>query len=161
MKKRTGKNREGGFTIIEIVVVMILMFVVLYPLCRVIASSLESTNNEQHLTHCAFLAQLKIEETRTRANCYSTPTAGGVNCPEVPGSHDDFGRNFNQNPCTFPYPFTLYKCRVEYGNSGVNRLKYMQVRVWYDANNDNVYDPNNNEPQVFLETLLASRPPNW
>ncbi|MFA6450287.1 MAG: type II secretion system protein [bacterium] len=157
-------NSQGGFTIVEILVVIVLMFVVLYPLGRVIASSLESTTNEQHLTHCAFLAQLKIEETRTSANCYTNHTvAGGVNCPYDGTSHNDFDQDFNQNPpaCSFPAPFTLYKCIVEYGASSQTRLKYIQIRVWYDRNDDNVYDVDNNEPSVFLETLLTQRPPLW
>ncbi len=153
---------QGGFTIVEVVVVLILLLVVIYPLGRVIASALESTNNEQHLTHCAFLAQLKVEETRTRMNCYTNHTiAGGVNCPEAVGSHNDFHRNFDQNPCTFPYPFTKYKCTVDTGNSANARMKYIQVRVWYDLNDDDIFDQENNEPQVFLETLFTIRPPNW
>jgi type II secretory pathway pseudopilin PulG len=162
---------ESGFTIVEIIVVIVLMLIVLYPLARVVASAIEATTNEQHLTHCAFLAQLKVEETRTRLSCYTNNTNSppDTNCPFAPGSKNDFQRNYTQNMhgapasglCTFPYPFTQYKCTVDNGNTNINRLRFIQVRVWYDTNNDNVYDPDGNEPSVFLETLLTERPPLW
>jgi prepilin-type N-terminal cleavage/methylation domain-containing protein len=168
MNQITSKNRllrsQQGFTIIEIVVVIVLMLLVLYPLARVMASSLESTTNEQHLTHCAFLAQMKIEETRTSANCFTNHVAAlAVDCPFSSGSMNDFNQLLSQTPpaCTFPAPLDGYKCKVEYGDAVLSRLKYIQVRVWYDRNNDNVYDPDNNEPSVFLETLLTQRHPSW
>lgn len=163
MKKLFGRTpSQKGFTIVEIVIVIALILLVIVPLARVIASSLEASNEQQYLTHCAFLAQLKLEEVRTRANCY---TNGGADCP--PSFTQDWGFEevFTQNPpCDFPFPFTKYECTVEYVSSTRSPLmdgdiKTIQVRVWYDKNNDDTFDPAEGEPDIFLETQLAERAP--
>ncbi|HOO56006.1 MAG TPA: hypothetical protein PLN69_04235 [bacterium] len=164
-RKCAGCGNQSGFTIVEIIAVIGLLLVVILPLAKVIASSLESTNDEQHLTHCAFLAQQKVEEVRTRANCYTDLAAG---CPVSAGS-DDFSQNFNQSyfpsvaPCSFPSPFDDYKCTVQYDsiNGTGGRQKTIQVRVWYDKDGDNIFDADISEPDVFVETRLTLRSPAW
>ncbi|HOC93080.1 MAG TPA: prepilin-type N-terminal cleavage/methylation domain-containing protein [bacterium] len=157
----TRHNGSRGFTIVEVVVVVVLMGLVVYPMARVVASSLEASNNEFRLTHAAFLAQMKIEETRTRAACYST--AGPI-CPE--GGPTDFTADFNSTPttgdplCLFPAPFEDFKCTVQYYNTGgAGFRRAMRVRVWHDTDEDDTLDAD--EPSVFLETTISKRPPDW
>lgn len=169
MKKLFGRTpSQKGFTIVEIVIVITLILLVIVPLARVIASSLEASNEQQYLTHCVFLAQLKLEEVRTRANCYTNKVGDpATKCPITQTSSDFNTALLNQSPpCDFPFPFTNYECTVEYVSStreaGIaDRLKTIQVRVWYDKNNDDTFDPAEGEPDIFLETQLAIRPPNW
>ncbi len=156
-----------GFTIFEIITVIVLILVVIYPLARVVSSSLETSSEEQHLTHCALLAQLKVEEFRTRTNCYSNQTAVS-DCPDpaVVGATptQSFGKLFaTPPPCNFPFPFNQYECSARnYFRTGTaNRLKVVQVRVWYDKNNDDVFEADQSEPDVYLETQMAARPPHW
>jgi type II secretory pathway pseudopilin PulG len=171
---------EAGFTIVEIVFVILLMFLILYPLARVVANAVEHTTNQQHLTHCAFLAQLKLEETRTRLSCCTNGNIAVTSfCPNGAGigggTHNEFtsGFNYNQNPpnayagncalspltcCKFPAPFTQYRCSVQTGNTPTNHLSYIQVQVWYDLNSNGRPDVALNEPNVILETLLTERP---
>jgi len=159
------KNRQSiiwnnsGFTIVEIIVVIILIMIAIYPMGRIIASALESTEDEQHMTHCAFLAQLKMEETRTRMDCYSSPAASA--CPG--GGPSDFNMNMDQTPpCNFPYPFSRYECKVvtkAIAGTG-NRQRYIKVRVWYDKIDDDVFD-SAMEPDVYLETRMTKHNPDW
>jgi prepilin-type N-terminal cleavage/methylation domain-containing protein len=165
-----GIRSQKGFTIIEIVAVLVISLVVILPLMKVVASSLEQSNEDQYLSHCAFLAQLKIEEVRSRANCYTNAAGAGAVCPVnivAPGG-SDFKENFSQTAaqCSFPAPFDKYECTVKYVSStrsaGISdRLKTIQVRVWYDKDSDGSFDSGEGEPDVFLETQLAIRPPDW
>jgi len=161
-KHSPGKSEnlsEKGFTIVEIVVVIILMLAVIVPAARVIASALEASNEEQYLSHCAFLAQMKIEKVRAGSNCYTDDVGAG--CPQT-GGGDDFTNDFSENAaaCSFPVPFQKYECTISDTQVafGLNDLKTIQVRVWYDKDQDGTRD--SNEPQVYLETMITSRPPN-
>ncbi len=161
---------SGGFTLVEIVVTIIVMTIVIYPIMRVMASALEESNDEEYLTHAAFLAQLKIEEVRSRASCYTDYGAAPVNGCPMSGTTSDFGRlnpaaaptlTENAAACSFPYPFQKYECTVDTGLvPGTNdALGYIQVRVWYDKDSNGTLDPK--DPDVFLETQIAKRPPDW
>jgi len=170
-KPECGTRSQRGFTLIEILSVLAIIFVVIIPLMKVVASSLEASNEEQYLTHCAFLAQLKIEEVRSRANCF-TNAVGGITCPinivAPPGSDFNETATLDETAaeCSFPPPFQKYDCRVSYVSStraaGMgNRIKTIQVRVWYDKDSDGVFEPDAGEPDVFLETQMAMKPPDW
>jgi hypothetical protein len=41
-----------------------------------------------------------------------------------------------------------------------DRVKEIQVRVWYDKDGDSTFDAGE-EPNVFLETAITLRPPAW
>lgn len=162
------KNFQAGFTIVEVVVVIFLMLVAIYPAARVIASALEASNEEQYLTHAAFLAQMKLEHLRATENCYSD--VGGV-CPNqlcddvsdpactFGGGTNRFSDDFDQAPanCTFPAPFQKYECNITDTNAAATFLKEIQVQVWYDKDSDGVWDAG--EPGVTLQTMLARRSP--
>lgn len=162
IQKRKAASAEAGFTLVEIVVTILVMAIVIYPIMRVLASALEQSNDEEYLTHAAFLAQMKIEEVRSRASCYSD---AGL-CP-IGGDTSDFDElgtgNLDETAaaCTFPYPYQKYECTVDTGLvAGTNNaLGYIQVRVWYDKDSDGVRDAE--DPDVFLETQIAKKHPDW
>lgn len=159
---------QKGFTIIEIVVVTFLLLVAIYPAARVIASALDASNEEQYLTHAAFLAQMKIEHLRATENCYSD--VGGV-CPNklcddvtdpactFGGGTERFSDDFSLTAanCSFPAPFSQYECIITDARAAAAFLKEIQVEVWYDKNSDGIWD--SNEPGITLQTMLARRTP--
>ena len=157
-KKMRGSRAQGGFTIVEIVVVIVLMLAVIIPVAAVIASALETSTEEQRLAHCAFLAQMKVEKARAASNCY---TDAGAGCPQTAGN-SDFSNDFSENAaaCSFPVPFEEYECTIDDTMVAwsANRFKTIQVRVWFDENSNGTRD--DNEPQVYLETMLTTRPPS-
>ncbi|MEW6201792.1 MAG: prepilin-type N-terminal cleavage/methylation domain-containing protein [bacterium] len=158
------RNSNDGFTIVEIVVVVIILGLLLVPVMAALVRALTISNEDEYLAIAAFLAAEKMEETRTRANCYTDTVPPG--CPEG-GTAKDFQENFNQDPppvgnCVFPSPFNKYKCTVDHSskNGTADRVKEIQVRVWYDKDSDNTYDAGE-EPSVFFETAITLRPPAW
>ncbi len=164
--KNPAARKQGGFTIVEIVVVITLMILAIAPIAKVIASALEASNEEMYLTQCAFLAQMKIEEIRSRASCYTTPGATDT-CP-ISGDSSDFEQDFTQTAaqCSLPSPFDRYDCvtatsfRVApSAGSDTGGFKVIQVRVWYDKDGDATFDAG--EASVFLETQLTQKSPDW
>lgn len=180
---RSGRENQSGYTMVEIAVVVFLILIAIVPAARVISSSLEASNDDLRLTHSTLLAQMKIEEIRARASCYSSRLTGG--CPEadedITKEDSDFEIDFSQTAaaCILPAAFNQYKCTVDtdwryqstgppdsfrdpaQGDPGVGwgGIKVIQVRVWFDKNGDNLFD--SDEPDVFLETQLAQRAPDW
>lgn len=153
------RKTEKGFTLVEIVAVVFFLGLLLVPVMATLVRALMVSNEVEYLTVATFLAVEKIEETRARVSCYSTVVN---NCPGdvAPIKHHVFDQAFNET-CTFPSPYAKYKCTVEYVKTNPpwsnNRLYEIQVRVWYDKNNDNSWDAI--EPDVFLETKIYSREP--
>jgi len=182
--KTEGKNirkerpqLDDGFTIVEIVIVMILIMLAIFPMMRAMASAMEASNDEQYITHCAFLAQMKMEEVRLKSLCYSDRNdCGGFpleSCCFIGGNDDsDFESGlglggFDEGPgaCGFHAGFANYKCQVvdklikapgQCMNQG-NCLKAVRVYVWYDKNGNNALDTG--EPNVLLESYLTVRFP--
>ncbi|MEW5945732.1 MAG: hypothetical protein AB1742_06000 [bacterium] len=149
--------RSAGFTIVEIVVVIIILGLLLVPVMNAVARALMLSNEDEYLAAAAFLAVEKIEEFRLRVNCYSD-IAGGCAGEGFQTADENF---YDQNPCTFPSPFDRYKCRLdsEFVSDPGNRVREVQVRVWYDRDSDNAWDAN--EPRVELETMVTMRDPLW
>ena len=153
------QNSNRGFTIVEIVVVVIILGLLLVPVMATLVRALMISSEDEYIAIAAFLAAEKMEETRTRANCYTDTLL----CPES-GTAKDFQFDFDQTAanCTFPSPFNKYRCTVDHSskNGTADRVKEIQVRVWYDKDSDNAYDAGE-EPSVFFETAITLRPPAW
>lgn len=162
-------HSQRGFTIVEIAVVLFLIFLIIIPMAYSIERSLRVSEEIYRANTCAFLAQQKIEEVRMRASCYTTdwgPPAP-INCSPS-GVRYNLLFNFSQAAaaCTFPSPFTKYKCRVVYGSAGAgfpvalaNYYKEIEVRVWYDGDGDNTWDAS--EVDVLFQTALTYHTPAW
>jgi type II secretory pathway pseudopilin PulG len=166
MKPGEPKTNNRGFTLVEIVVVILLLFMLLIPMWYSVDRSLRTSNEVYRLATCAFLAQQKVEEIRTIASCYTT------NSPPPPANYCQPANNyynfkytlFNAPPqsCTFPAPFQQFKCTLTYVSPIVSPgafFKEIEVRVWFDENNDDVWDAN--ESDVLFQTGMTYRTPAW
>lgn len=168
--RREGPNRtrEAGFTLTEIVTVVIFISLLLLPVVGTLLRAMSVSNDIERLSVAAFLAVEKMEETRLRGSCYSV--AG--QCPGVDADPtSNFVENLHQGEagdpdttCGFPAPYDNYKCTVDYYDSGrpgtaVDRLRDIRVRVWFDLDGDSAWD--SDEPDVWLENEMVIKPPDW
>jgi len=162
-KEKHKFSGEGGFTIVELAIVIVLLMLIIVPVVLSIDESLRTSNEVYRLTTAAFLAQQKMEEVRTRASCYTTDSGlpAPINCSPSNVRYNLLF-NFSQNPpCNFPSPFQDFECQVVYATRvGLNNyFREIQVRVWYDANNNNTWDAN--ESDVIFQTGLTYHAPAW
>jgi len=154
---------QKGFTVVELAVVIVLLLLIVVPMALSIDESLRTSNEVYRLTAAAFLAQQKMEEVRTRASCYTTDwgAPAPINCSPANVRYNLLF-NFSQNPpCSFPVPFQDFECQVVYAaRVGANNyIREIQVRVWYDQNNNDTWD--SNESDVIFQTAITYHSPAW
>lgn len=130
---------KKGFTIIELVVAVALLSVVLLPLVQMLPTMLKTNKNTEIMTKGTFLAEQKMEEIKSLIR--STTFGYG------------FTKNYTQSATSFPSPNATYKVIVA-DNQDPN-LKIIQVKVWYDKNNNNMID--SDEIPIILDTQICIR----
>lgn len=150
-------SSQHGFTIVEVITAVLIMTICLFPLGRMLMQILMESGDDQHIAVCAYLAVEEIETVRLRSECYTE----GSTCPTT-ATTDGWGAANIYNraaPCNYPAPFQRYQCAVQYKDSqgDGNNVREVMVRVWFDADDDKVWDAQ--EPDVILQTMLSKRPP--
>jgi prepilin-type N-terminal cleavage/methylation domain-containing protein len=155
--------RQRGFTVIEIIVVVILMALALFPIVRAIMIVLSESGDDQHQAVAAYLAVEEIEQVRALAECYTDSKVAGSMCPIV-SAQSGWGASGTYNrqaPCNYPAPFQKYQCTVQYSDSNAgleaSNVREVMVRVWFDADDNRAWATG--EPKVELQTMLSKRPP--
>lgn len=129
------RENPRGFTLIEILISVIVLVIALVPMAGVITRSLGSNVEIEYANRTAFLAQLKIEETKTLLFAY-------------------FDRNYSETAKSFPHPNNNFKYTIE--DDGDPIFKNIKVTVWYDRNGTG-NSPDSGEERTVLYTKVAKR----
>lgn len=169
-------KRNIGFSIVEILLVLILLAIAVVPIMFLVWKMIDTTTRAKHLTTAAFLAERKMEEIRYLSLCTSClagrclSTGKNViketpNCNNfVTGFCVDYDSTPPASTCSFSVPFDNYKCKiVDNMMPGIaNWIKEIQISIWYDYDSDNNYDKQTSgdvitEDGVTLETRITYR----
>jgi type II secretory pathway pseudopilin PulG len=112
MKESPDSNRpraRGGFTIIELVVVVFMLLIIVLTIMYSVERSLRTSNELYRMTTATFLAQRKMEEVMTRASCYTTGGQCPLNLAKAPPLQ--FYYDFKESFCSHPPGY----CAASYG----------------------------------------------
>jgi len=125
---------RNGFTLIEVLAAIILIAAALIPIMIITSQIIEKSLKDEHLTKVIFLAEGKIEDVkRSVINSFSTSADEAVT--------------------SFDSPDEDYKYTVS--DDEAFGIKVIQVRVWYDDNNNDTID--SGESNITLDTKVADR----
>ncbi len=126
---------EGGFTIIEVLLAIVIMSIAIIPLMQLFPQASLIANDTQQETRISFLAQQKLEQVKSQALGY-------------------FYGNYTESATAFPSPDTDFKYTVDYftasGDDG-NQIRSIKVRVWYDGNNNGIVDGTENLIELYTK----------
>jgi len=123
-----------AFTLIEVLAAIILIAAALIPIMIISTQIIEKSLKDEHLTKVIFLAEGKIEDVKRSV----------VN---------SFGTSADESATAFDSPDEKYKYTVS--DDEASDIKVIQVRVWYDENNNDALD--SNESNITLDTKVADR----
>lgn len=130
---------EGGFTLIEVLLALVILSIAIIPLMQIFPQASLISTDSQRETRIGFLAQQKLEQVKGQALSY-------------------FFGNYNESATAFPSPDSDFKYTVSYftasGDDG-NQIKAIKVRVWYDDNDNSIVDGNEN--MIELTTKVSRR----
>jgi len=127
-------NDKRGFTLIEVLAAIILIAAALIPIMIITTQIIEKSLKDEHLTKVIFLAEGKIEDVKRSI----------VN---------SFGTSADETATAFDSPDEDYKYTVS--DDEAADIKVIQVRVWYDDNNNDTID--SGESNITLNTKVADR----
>ncbi len=126
---------EGGFTLIEVLLAIVIMSIAIIPLMQIFPQASLIANDTQQETRISFLAQQKLEQVKSQALSY-------------------FYGNYTESATAFPSPDTVFKYTVDYftasGDDG-NQIRSIKVRVWYDGNNNGIVDGTENLIELYTK----------
>jgi len=125
---------KKGFTLIEVLAAIILIAAALIPIMIITSQIIEKSLKDEHLTKVIFLAEGKIEDVKRSVI-------------------DSFSTSADEAVTSFDSPDEDYKYTVF--DDEASGIKVIQVRVWYDENDDDVLD--SNESNITLDTKVADR----
>jgi type II secretory pathway pseudopilin PulG len=126
------RQREGGYTLTEVLAALVLLAFALLPVLKALISAQSTGTRSQEVTQALFLADKKIDEIRAGALAAFT-TDFSVSSEALGGS---------------------YLCTVQDGQES-SELKSIRVMVGFDTNDDGVLD--SGEIDAVLDTRIASR----
>jgi type II secretory pathway pseudopilin PulG len=133
------RNKEKGFTIIEVVFATFIAMPMLIIIMRIVPGMLKSIAQSEDLTKITLLAESKIENIRMYAKS-NNPLLG-------------FNTDYTEEPTAFSEPFQKYKSQITDTQS--ENKKLISVSVWKDKNNNNVID--SEESVLNLNTIITKR----
>ena len=125
---------KRAFTLIEVLGSIALLAIALTPLMYLLSKSLQQSRRSEQMVRVLFLAQMKMDETRA-------------------GVLSDYGTDRDQAGDFSSSGYDGYKYTVTDDNA--SGLKTLQVRVWYDADDDDAIDAE--EDRVTLDSKIADR----
>lgn len=100
-------EKQDGMTLVELVVVLILLVPMLLVILDSLERSMRTSDQVYRLTTCAFLAQQKMEEVRTRFSCYTNQQSDSSDGLVLKGCPPRYGITNNPLPIgnpACPYP---------------------------------------------------------
>jgi hypothetical protein len=130
-KKPVRKLLNNGVTLTEAVVSASLLFISIVPMIKGLTSGQVTSRIVQQKTQSLALAQLKLDEIRTR-------------------SISSFSTSFSESSVSMGGG---YRCTVT--DDGNASLKEISVSVGFDNNSNNTLDAD--EKSIVLKTLIAKR----
>jgi prepilin-type N-terminal cleavage/methylation domain-containing protein len=128
-----------AFTLVEVVAAAALAGVALVALMQIVPGMLKVGTKVEVITRATFLAERKMEETRSLIN--SDNASYG------------YTKSYTQSATAFPAPDSLYKFTIT--DDGGSDIKVLNVSVWDDVNGNDVAD--GDEYSVALDTKVANR----
>ncbi|MBI2870446.1 MAG: hypothetical protein HYY14_01920 [Candidatus Omnitrophica bacterium] len=137
-------KKESGLTFLEILMTIVVLTVALIPIMQIAPFGVRNARNIERLTHCVFLAQVKVDEIRNRAI----------------DSYTNGGAGYDESATAFSSPYATYKYTV--ADNEAADIKNITVTVWYDEDGDGTVDSyseawREDEASVVLDTRVADR----
>ena len=144
--KKIIRNRDDGFTLLEVLAAIALLSIVVTPLLGLITSSLAMHSQREYQTRAAFLAQLRLEEVKQKITGSSDFGGADYNKPGVSTTDFRTEDGFHESDSKFRY--TIW-------HDGDADMKHVKVIAWCDKNGDNAISES--EQVVELNTKVARR----
>lgn len=123
-----------GFTLIEVLASILLITAAIIPIMIIVPQIIENSLKTGRLTTAIFLGEHKLEDVKRDV----------IN---------DFSDSKDKSASSFSPPYRDYKYTVS--DDEGSDIKIIQVRAWYDENDDNVLD--SGEESITLDTKIADR----
>ena len=129
------KNKKG-FTLIELMLASMILVISIIPMTMMLPRIFTDNTSIEHTNRAVFLAQLKMEEMKTKVLTY-------------------FNHNYSENVTAFASPNNVFKYKITDNNDP--NIKTITVEVWYDKINNNTVDTG--EEYIKFITKVCNRGP--
>jgi prepilin-type N-terminal cleavage/methylation domain-containing protein len=139
---RLSCKAEDGFTLLEVLGAIVILGIIVIPLLGLLIDALIVHAQREQQTRSVFLAQLRLEEIKSKIITASDFATADYNKPA--GAAGDF-----------PPPDSRFKYTVTHDDHNYPDIKAVTVTVWYDEDGDDTVSAG--EQQVKLDTKVTRR----
>jgi len=144
-------KNEKGFTLIELMLATVIVVISIIPITMMLPRMLTENRIVDRENRAVFLGQKIMEDMKIKALTYFKYDWPSMPPPDGPGG---------KIPTAFPPPYNIppyniFKYSVTYTAGTDPNIKKITVKVWYDANNNNIADTG--EEWIQLKTLITNR----